>query len=131
MVIRVSGNQDPMNDSDAVVEIGYSPDKIVKDARGGVAMDYSYRIVKSEPIYRLKATIRNGVVETEQVDICTCRASPGSTIRPATPISARASCAEFVRRPPGRPDRRLSQLARSLRREHLCPGRRPAGRARA
>ena len=36
MVIRVSGNQDPMNDSDATVEIGYSPDKIVKDARGGV-----------------------------------------------------------------------------------------------
>ena len=36
MVIRVSGNQDPMNDDDATVEIGYSPDKIVKDARGGV-----------------------------------------------------------------------------------------------
>ena len=37
MVIRVSGNQDPMNDNDATVEIGYSPDKIVKDARGGNA----------------------------------------------------------------------------------------------
>ena len=37
MVIRISGNADPMNDSDAVVEIGYSPDKIVKDARGGIA----------------------------------------------------------------------------------------------
>jgi hypothetical protein len=31
-----------MNDSDATVEIGYSPDKIVKDARGGIAVDYSY-----------------------------------------------------------------------------------------
>src|SRR5205085_12417572 len=32
MVIRLSGDQDPMNDSDATLEIGYSPDKIVKDA---------------------------------------------------------------------------------------------------
>ena len=45
MVIRISGSQDPMNDSDATVEIGYSPDKIVKDARNNVAIDYSYRIL--------------------------------------------------------------------------------------
>jgi hypothetical protein len=57
-----------MNDKDATVEIGYSPDKIVRDARANVASDYSYRIVKSEQYTRLKATIRNGVVETEQVD---------------------------------------------------------------
>src|SRR6201995_2352490 len=44
VVIRISGNQDPMNDDDATVEIGYSPDKIVRDARV------------------------NGVVQTEQVD---------------------------------------------------------------
>jgi len=68
MVIRVSGNQDPMNDSDAVVEIGYSPDKIVKDARGGIATDYSYRILKAAQYTKLKATIKNGVVETEQVE---------------------------------------------------------------
>jgi len=68
MVVRVSGNQDPMNDSDAVVEIGYSPDKIVRDARSGVATDYSYRILKSAQYTRLKASIRNGVVETEQVE---------------------------------------------------------------
>ena len=68
MVIRVSGNQDPMNDSDATVEIGYSPDKIVKDARGGIAVDYSYRILQSAQYTRLKATVRNGVVETEQVE---------------------------------------------------------------
>src|SRR3954471_20425265 len=68
MVIRVSGNQDPMNDSDATVEIGYSPDKIVKDARGGIATDYSYRILKAAQYTKLKATIRNGVVETEQVE---------------------------------------------------------------
>lgn len=68
MVIRISGNQDPMNDSDAVVEIGYSPDKIVKDARAGIAMDYSYRILQSGQYTRLKAKIKNGVVETEQVE---------------------------------------------------------------
>jgi hypothetical protein len=68
MVIRVSGNQDPMNDSDAVVEIGYSPDRIVKDARGGLAMDYSYRILQSAQYTKMKAKIKNGVVETEQVE---------------------------------------------------------------
>ena len=68
MVVRVSGNQDPRNDSDAVLEIGFSPDTIVKDARGGVAADYSYRILQSAQYTRLKAKIRNGVVETEQVE---------------------------------------------------------------
>jgi len=68
VVIRISGNQDPMNDNDATVEIGYSPDKIVRDARANVASDYSYRIVKSEQYSKLKATIRNGVVETQQAE---------------------------------------------------------------
>jgi hypothetical protein len=67
VVIRVSGNQDPMNDTDATVEIGYSPDKIVRDAQGGVAADYSYRILKAAQYTKLKAKIKNGVVETEQV----------------------------------------------------------------
>src|ERR1700754_3648893 len=68
MVIRISGNQDAMNDSDATVEIGYSPDKIVKDARGGIAIDYSYRILTAAQYTKLKAKIKNGVVETEQVE---------------------------------------------------------------
>src|SRR5882672_9953285 len=68
IVIRLSGNQEPMNDSDATVEIGYSPDKIVKDARGGIAIDYSYRILQSAQYTKLKATIKNGMVETEQVE---------------------------------------------------------------
>jgi len=66
MVIRISGNQDPMNDSDATLEIGFSPDKIVRDARNNIALDYSYRILKSAQYTKLKATIRNGMVETEQ-----------------------------------------------------------------
>jgi hypothetical protein len=68
MVIRISGNQDPMNDSDATLEIGYSPDKIVKDARADISDDFSYRIVKSAQYTKLKARITNGVVESEQVD---------------------------------------------------------------
>ena len=68
MVIRISGNQDPMNDSDAVVEIGYSPDRIVRDARNNIALDYSYRILQPAQYTKLKAKINNGVVETEQVE---------------------------------------------------------------
>jgi hypothetical protein len=68
MVVRVSGNQDPMNDSDATFEIGYSPDKLVKDARGGIAVDYSYRILQSAQYTKMKARIKNGVVETQQVE---------------------------------------------------------------
>jgi hypothetical protein len=68
MVVRISGNKDPLNDPDTTVEIGYSPDKIVRDARSGVAMDYSYRILKSAQYTKLKAKIVNGVVETEQVE---------------------------------------------------------------
>jgi len=68
MVLRISGKHDPMNDSDATVEIGYSPDKIVKDARAGIAIDYSYRILQAAQYTKLKATIKNGVVETEQVE---------------------------------------------------------------
>ncbi len=68
MVIRVSGNKDPMNDDDAVVEIGYSPDKIVKDSHANVSTDYSSRILQSGQYTKLKAKIKNGVVETEQVE---------------------------------------------------------------
>jgi hypothetical protein len=70
VVIRISGNQDPMNDQDATLEIGYSPDKIMKNALGKVGADYSYRILSnSEQYTKLKATVRDGVVETEQADI--------------------------------------------------------------
>jgi hypothetical protein len=68
MVIRVSGNQDPTNDSDATLEIGYSPDNIIKNSGGGITVDYSYRILKSAQYTKLKARIVNGVVETEQVE---------------------------------------------------------------
>jgi hypothetical protein len=68
MVIRLSGNQDPMNDSDAVLEIGYSPDYIVKDSSGKVGADFSYRIAKTAQYSKVKARIRNGLVESVPVD---------------------------------------------------------------
>ena len=61
IVVRVSGNKDPMNDDDALVEIGYSPDHIVKNSVG-VVPDYSYKIATGAQYTRLKATIRGGVV---------------------------------------------------------------------
>jgi len=67
IAVRVSGNQSPMHDDHAVVEIGYSPDRIIRDARSQVARDYSYRLLHTTQYTRLKATVRDGVVETEQV----------------------------------------------------------------
>jgi hypothetical protein len=58
-----------MNDDDATLEIGYSPDQIIMDARGNVGADYSYRILHSEQYTKLKARVKDGVVETEQAEI--------------------------------------------------------------
>jgi hypothetical protein len=69
VVIRISGNKDPMNDDDATLEIGYSPAQIMKDARGNAGSDYSYRILQSAQYTKLKAPVKDGVVETEQADI--------------------------------------------------------------
>jgi hypothetical protein len=66
IVVRLSGNKDPMNDDAATLEIGYSPDHLMKDARGNTGVDYSYRILKSGQYTKLKAKIKDGVVETEQ-----------------------------------------------------------------
>jgi hypothetical protein len=70
IAIRVSGTgKDPMNDANATVEIAYSPDRLVKDPMGNVVRDYSYRMVKSEQYTRLKARIKNGVIETGQAEL--------------------------------------------------------------
>jgi hypothetical protein len=69
VVIRVSGNKDPMNDDDATLEVGYSPDQIMIDARGAIASDYSYRILQPAQYTKMKARVKDGVIETEQADI--------------------------------------------------------------
>jgi hypothetical protein len=58
-----------MNDEHAIVEIAYSPDRLVKDPMGNVVRDYSYRMVKTEQYTKLKARIKNGVIETEQAEL--------------------------------------------------------------
>ena len=81
MVIRVSGNTDPMNDDQVSVEVAYSPDHVVKDPMGNVVRNVSFRIVKTEQYTKLKAVIRDGVLETEQADVRLPAFSWGETNR--------------------------------------------------
>jgi len=81
MVIRLSGNADPMNDDNVNVEIAYSPDHVVKDPMGNVVKDVSFRVVKTAQYSNLKARIRNGVVETQQADVRMPEFSWGETNR--------------------------------------------------
>jgi len=81
MVVRISGNKDPMNDDQVTFEVGYSPDHVVKDPGGNVIRDVSFRLVKSEQYTRLKAVIRDGVLETEQADVRLPAFSWGETNR--------------------------------------------------
>jgi hypothetical protein len=81
MVIRLSGNSDPMNDDQVTVEVAYSPDHVVKDPLGNAVRDVSYRVVKTEQYSKLKARIRNGVLETGQADVRMPEFSWGETNR--------------------------------------------------
>ena len=69
IVIRLSGNSDPMNDNHVTFEVAYSPDHVVKDAMGNVVRDVSFRVAKTEQYTKLNARIHNGVLETEQADV--------------------------------------------------------------
>jgi hypothetical protein len=81
MVIRLSGNADPMNDDHVTFEVAYSPDHVVKDPLGNVVKDVSFRVVKTEQYSKLKARIRGGVLETEQADLRLPEFSWGETNR--------------------------------------------------
>jgi hypothetical protein len=82
MVIRVSGSgKDPMNDANAMLEVAYSPDRLVKDPLGNIVRDYSYRMVKAEQYTKVKARIKNGVIETEQTELHMPAFSWGETNR--------------------------------------------------
>jgi hypothetical protein len=81
MVVRLSGNSDPMNDDHVTVEIAYSPDHVVKDPMGNVVRDVSFRVVKTAQYSNLKARIRDGMLETEQADVRMPAFSWGETNR--------------------------------------------------
>jgi len=68
VVFVVSGEgQDPMNDENVTVGIYSSMDKLVKDASGLVAADYTYR-VDPKPAFQtvFSARIRDGVLEHKE-----------------------------------------------------------------
>lgn len=81
MVIRLSGSGDPMNDDNVTFEVGYSPDHVVKDAAGNLIRDVSFRLARSQQYTRLKARIRDGVLETAQADLRLPAFSWGETNR--------------------------------------------------
>jgi hypothetical protein len=75
VVMVVSGNgKDPANDKDVTVAFYLSRDKLVKDANGGIAHDYSFRI-NPDPRFQstIKARTKNGVVESVEQPTLTLR----------------------------------------------------------
>lgn len=70
VVIVVSGRgDDPMNDDDVTVGIYPSGDKLVKDAMGGVASDYTFRIRPDRKLEALfKARSVNGRIRSSRAE---------------------------------------------------------------
>jgi len=64
-VLLVSGNGDPLNDPDARLGFYTSKDKLVKDANGNIATEYSFRI-DADPRYQSVVPVKivNGVIES-------------------------------------------------------------------
>lgn len=68
-VIRISGNESPEYDENATVEVGWSPDPIRLGGTTEVLDGVSYRLATDSRYSKVPAVVRNGVVETEQVDM--------------------------------------------------------------
>lgn len=66
ILIRLSGNDSPENDADARLTFMTSKDVVVRDAVGGVARDYSFRIDEDDAEHGsvVEVSIRDGVVRT-------------------------------------------------------------------
>ncbi len=62
ILIRLSGNASPARDDAVTVEIGTSPDPLVRNTAGQVLADYSYRLA-AQPA-KLTGRIRDGVLTT-------------------------------------------------------------------
>jgi hypothetical protein len=66
IVMVLSGDKDQMNDDNAKLGIYLSKDKMVKDAAGAIARDYSFRIDPKEEFQTVAdVKIVNGMVETK------------------------------------------------------------------
>jgi hypothetical protein len=64
MLIRLSGNASPLSDNAVTVEVGPSPDPLVRNNAGVPLRDYSYRLVRSTQYTKLTGRIANGVLTT-------------------------------------------------------------------
>jgi hypothetical protein len=62
ILIRLSGKDSPENDPQVAVEIGASPDALVRNADGAVLRDYSYRLARAQAYTRFTGRVRNGVL---------------------------------------------------------------------
>lgn len=75
VVMVISGKgKDPANDGDVTAAFYLSRDKLVKDANGGIANDYSFRI-NPDPRFQsvIKARTRKGVLESTQQSMLALR----------------------------------------------------------
>jgi hypothetical protein len=62
MLIRLSGRASPRDDAHVTVEIGASPDALVRNGDGVVLPDYSYRLARASAYTRFSGRIQGGVL---------------------------------------------------------------------
>ncbi len=66
IVMVLSGDKDPMNDENAKLGIYLAKDKMVKDANGAIARDYTFRIDPKQEFQTVAdVKVTNGVIETK------------------------------------------------------------------
>jgi len=64
-VVVLSGEGAPLSDGEITVGVYHSTDRLVKDAGGGIAADYTFRIDPNPEFQSVfKASLKGGVVET-------------------------------------------------------------------
>ncbi len=73
MVLILEGSESPTNDSAATLTFTSSPDNLMRDAIGGIASDYSFRVnpdeLKNNEV-KVAVTIKDGVIKvTEPQDL--------------------------------------------------------------
>jgi hypothetical protein len=68
VLLVLQGDEDPLNDRAATLSFKSSPDELVRDAAGGIARDYSFRVnrTNSESESTIPVTIQDGVIRTAQ-----------------------------------------------------------------
>ncbi len=76
LLLVFKGAEDPMNDSKATLSFHASKDPLIRDAVGGIARDYSFR-VDSDPAYQstVPVTIKDGEIRIKGSHKLTLRAS--------------------------------------------------------